>query len=78
LPKEKKKHSRGWGFVEFVHLKIKENIDEKDELVYIGSSFSSLCNNATNNDNGKIAITILQQKKNGWEQIITHCNKKKC
>jgi hypothetical protein len=46
----KKKHIRGWGFVELVHLKIKENIDEKMNL-YIGSSFSSLCNNATNNDN---------------------------
>jgi hypothetical protein len=33
LPKNKK-HIKGWGFVELVHLKIKENIDEKDELVH--------------------------------------------
>jgi hypothetical protein len=25
--KKKKKYTRGWGVVEFVHLKIKENID---------------------------------------------------
>jgi len=69
LPKEKKKNSRGWGFVEFVHLKIKENIDEKDELVYIGSSFSSLCNNATNNDNRENCNhDNATKQKNGWEQ----------
>lgn len=76
--KQKKQNTlRGGVLLNLFTWRLKKILMKKMNL-YIGSSFSSLCNNATRNDNRENCNHDNATTKKMVGSKNSHCNKKKC